>query len=73
MEDNIKFGNHIVTLGNDISKKCSICLQNINNIKCIVIYKKDNNGYSSFSEDDFIAAISIDQISSLSQKILNYL
>ena len=73
MKNNIKFGSRIVTLGLDVSKTCALCLQNINNIKCVAIYEVDKEGYTSFSKDKFIAAIPIDKIDQLNLRIINFI
>lgn len=51
----------MVTLGTDTERKFAWYLRKVNNHPFIYIYKR-KDGYSKFSEDDFITAFPIDVI-----------
>ena len=51
----------MVTLGTDTERKFAWCLRKVNNRPFIYIHKR-KDGYSKFSEDDFITAFPIDVI-----------
>lgn len=59
----------MVTLGTDTERKFAWCLRKVNNRPFIYIHKR-KDGYSKFSEDDFITAFPIDVIEDKIKEII---
>lgn len=62
----IVFDGPFITLGTDINQKFCWSLRERDGKKYVALYKRDN-GYSTFSDKDFITAISLDTIKNCEQ------
>lgn len=61
----IEFGRSCVTIPSDIFNKFGWCLRVVNGESCVCIHEKDKNGLSTFSKNDFITAIPIENLTKL--------
>lgn len=61
----IEFGRGCVTIPPDIFNKFGWCLRDVNGESCVCIHEKDKNGASTFSKNDFITAIPIENLTKL--------
>lgn len=67
--ENLDFDDLFITLGTDYEKKFAWCVRYVNNVKCICLYNRSDDGLSTYSESDYITAIPVENILSQINRI----
>lgn len=67
-KNELEFDGIMVTLGTDINKKFAWAVRRINGEKHICLYPR-RDGWSTFSEEDFITAIPLETIESTALRL----
>ncbi len=60
-EDKLELASLLITLGTDIKLKFAWCLREVNGEQCVCLHER-NDGFSKFSETDFITAMPLKNI-----------